>query len=179
VAQLARRRAFWAHALCSCHIADPSAPRQRHRRPALHRIGGELQQLGVGVRLRSIRNPTLLIAAADDLLVPWQLSELIAEEIAHACLVKLDHGGHRFPQTGRSLQYIAARVLPHPFRERRDTGAAPPSFTLRNATARGTAESTITLRTQNVRCRGRLLSRNGFLHRPADSPRSICISSGA
>jgi hypothetical protein len=31
--------------------------------------------------------------------------------------------------TGRSLQYIAARVLPHPFRERRDTGAAPPSFT--------------------------------------------------
>jgi aminoacrylate hydrolase len=52
-----------------------------------------------GERLRSIRNPTLLIAAADDLLVPWQLSELIAEEIAHACLVKLDHGGHRFPQT--------------------------------------------------------------------------------
>jgi hypothetical protein len=27
------------------------------------------------------------------------LSELIAEEIAHACLAKLDHGGHRFPQT--------------------------------------------------------------------------------
>jgi hypothetical protein len=27
------------------------------------------------------------------------LSELIAEEIAHARLVKLDHGGHRFPQT--------------------------------------------------------------------------------
>ena len=52
-----------------------------------------------GERLQSIRNPTLLIAAADDLLVPWQLSELIAEEIAHACLVKLDHGGHRFPQT--------------------------------------------------------------------------------
>jgi len=52
-----------------------------------------------GERLRSIRNPTLLIAAADDLLVPWQLSALIAEEIAHACFVKLDHGGHRFPQT--------------------------------------------------------------------------------
>jgi hypothetical protein len=52
-----------------------------------------------GERLRSIRNPTLLIAAADDLLVPWQLSELVAEEIAHARLVKLDHGGHRFPQT--------------------------------------------------------------------------------
>src|SRR5262249_49866699 len=52
-----------------------------------------------GERLRSIRNPTLLIAAVDDLLVPWQLSESIAEEIAHAHLVKLDHGGHRFPQT--------------------------------------------------------------------------------
>src|SRR5437899_1181602 len=52
-----------------------------------------------GERLRSIRSPTLLIAAADALLVPWQLSELIAEEIAHARLVKLDHGGHRFPQT--------------------------------------------------------------------------------
>ena len=49
--------------------------------------------------MRSIRNPTLLIAAADDLLVPWQLSELITKEIAHACFVKLDHGGHRFPQT--------------------------------------------------------------------------------
>jgi aminoacrylate hydrolase len=53
----------------------------------------------VGERLRSIRNPTLVIAAADDLLVPWQLSELITEEIAHARLVKLDHGGHHFPQT--------------------------------------------------------------------------------
>src|SRR5262249_51836853 len=52
-----------------------------------------------GERLRSIRNPTLLIAAADDLLVPWQLSELIAQEIAHARLVKLDHGGHHFPRT--------------------------------------------------------------------------------
>jgi len=52
-----------------------------------------------GERLRSIQNPTLLIAAVDDLLVPWQLSEPIAEEIAHARLVKLDHGGHRFPQT--------------------------------------------------------------------------------
>jgi len=52
-----------------------------------------------GERLRSIRNPTLLIAAADDLLVPWQLSELIGQEIAHARLVKLDRGGHHFPQT--------------------------------------------------------------------------------
>ena len=52
-----------------------------------------------GERLRSIHNPTLLIAAADDLLVPWQLSELIVEDIEHAHLVKLDRGGHHFPQT--------------------------------------------------------------------------------
>ena len=42
---------------------------------------------------------TRRIAVADDLLVPWQLSEFVAEEIANARLVKLDHGGHRFPQT--------------------------------------------------------------------------------
>jgi alpha/beta hydrolase fold len=56
-----------------------------------------------GERLRSIRKPTLLMAAADDLLVPWQLSELIAEEIAHARLVKLDHGGHHFIFRKRAL----------------------------------------------------------------------------
>jgi aminoacrylate hydrolase len=59
----------------------------------------DITALCAGERLRSIRNPTLLIADADDLLVPWQLSELIAEEIAHARLVKLDHGGHHFPRT--------------------------------------------------------------------------------
>jgi hypothetical protein len=53
------------------------------------------------------------------------LSELVAEEIAHARLVKLDHGGHRFPQTQvEALQHIAARVLPHPFRERRKKHAS-------------------------------------------------------
>jgi aminoacrylate hydrolase len=45
-----------------------------------------------------IRNPTLLIAAADDLLVPWQLSARMAEEISQAHFIKLDRGGHHFPQ---------------------------------------------------------------------------------
>jgi len=75
-----------------------------------------------GERLRSIRNPTLLIAAADDLLVPWQLSELIAEEIAHACLVKLDHGGHHFPQT-RVEAYNA--LLLEFFRTHSESDATP------------------------------------------------------
>ena len=75
-----------------------SASRNTSQEIAAARIDA-LLTYDAGERLRSIRNPTLLIAAADDLLVPWQLSELIAEEIAHARLVKLDHGGHRFPQT--------------------------------------------------------------------------------
>src|SRR5215471_9712401 len=44
---------------------------------------------------------------------------------------------------GRSLQYIAARVLPHLFRERRGIGAAPPSFTLDNAAPRGSRQMTL------------------------------------
>jgi aminoacrylate hydrolase len=46
-----------------------------------------------------IRNSTLLIAAADDLLVPWQLSARMAVEIPQAHFIKLDGGGHHFPQT--------------------------------------------------------------------------------
>ena len=75
-----------------------SASRNTPQEIAAARIDA-LLAYDAGERLRSIRNPTLLIAAADDLLVPWQLSELIAQEIAHARLVKLDHGGHLFPRT--------------------------------------------------------------------------------
>jgi aminoacrylate hydrolase len=38
--------------------------------------------------------PTLLIAAADDLLVPAHCSELLAGEIAGATVARLDRGGH-------------------------------------------------------------------------------------
>ena len=75
-----------------------SASRNTPQEIAAARIDA-LLAYDAGERLRSIRNPTLLIAAADDLLVSWQLTELIAQEIANARLVKLDHGGHRFPQT--------------------------------------------------------------------------------
>jgi aminoacrylate hydrolase len=74
-----------------------SASRNTPQEIAAARIDA-LLAYDAGERLRSIRKPTLLIAAADDLLVPWQLNELIAEEIAHAH-VKLDHGGHHFPRT--------------------------------------------------------------------------------
>jgi pimeloyl-ACP methyl ester carboxylesterase len=75
-----------------------SASRNKPQEIAAARIDA-LLAYDPGERLRSIRNPTLLIAAADDLLVPWQLSELIAQEIAHARLVKLDHGGDHFLRT--------------------------------------------------------------------------------
>ena len=52
-----------------------------------------------GKRLRAIRTPTLVVAAEDDVLVPLQLSQVIADEIAQAHLVTFDHGGHHFPQT--------------------------------------------------------------------------------
>ena len=80
----------------------------------------DITALCAGERLRSIRNPTLLIADADDLLVPWQLSELIAEEIAHARLVKLDHGGHHFPrQGGRRREFLDLAVELHELLDRR------------------------------------------------------------
>jgi aminoacrylate hydrolase len=73
-----------------------------------------------GERLRSIRNPTLLIAAADDLLVSWQLSELIAPgDCTCASRQARPRRSSVSADTGRSLQRITARVLPHPFRERR------------------------------------------------------------
>jgi aminoacrylate hydrolase len=49
--------------------------------------------------LRSIRVPTLVVAADDDVLVPRPLSEVIAGEIAGARLFAFVRGGHHFPQT--------------------------------------------------------------------------------
>jgi aminoacrylate hydrolase len=96
--RLRRLFMFRKQALCEQVGSDRRASRNTPQEIAAARIDA-LLTYDTGERLRSIRNPTLLIAAADDLLVPWQLSELIAQEIAHARLVKLDHGGHRFPQT--------------------------------------------------------------------------------
>jgi aminoacrylate hydrolase len=52
-----------------------------------------------GERTRRIRSPTLVIAAADDVLVPHQLSQVLADEIAGARMVMFERGGHHFPQT--------------------------------------------------------------------------------
>lgn len=52
-----------------------------------------------GHRLRSIRSPTLVLAAEDDALVPLHLNRVIAQEIGGARLVVLADGGHHFPQT--------------------------------------------------------------------------------
>src|SRR5262249_37167678 len=58
-----------------------SASRNTPQEIAAARIEALLTYDDAGERLPSIPNPTLLIAAADDLLVPWQLSALIAEKI--------------------------------------------------------------------------------------------------
>ena len=52
-----------------------------------------------GDRLRRIRAPTLVVAADDDVLVPRQLSEVIAGEITGSRLHAFARGGHHFPQT--------------------------------------------------------------------------------
>ena len=56
-----------------------------------------------GDRLKSIRSPTLVLAAADDGLVTPNLSRPLAQEIAGARFTTIDRGGHHFPQTRREL----------------------------------------------------------------------------
>jgi aminoacrylate hydrolase len=46
-----------------------------------------------------ITTPTLVMAVADDCLVPPFLTDAVARNIAHAQYVALDHGGHYFPIT--------------------------------------------------------------------------------
>jgi aminoacrylate hydrolase len=50
-------------------------------------------------RLRRISRPTLVIAAADDFLIPTALSRVLAEEIAGARWAMLPSGGHAFPRS--------------------------------------------------------------------------------
>ena len=52
-----------------------------------------------GKRLGNIRSSTLVVAAADDVLVPCHLSKVIADEIRDARLFVFERGGHHFPQT--------------------------------------------------------------------------------
>jgi aminoacrylate hydrolase len=50
-----------------------------------------------------IRAPTLVVAAADDHLVPAYLSKVLADGIAGSRMVLLDGGGHFFPRTRASI----------------------------------------------------------------------------
>ncbi|MDE1167833.1 MAG: pyrimidine utilization protein D [Pseudomonas sp.] len=72
-----------AHALA--HFPEPAN--------LLRRIAA-LQAFDVEARLGEIQAPTLLIANRDDMLVPWQRSQHLAEQLPHGQLVLLEYGGH-------------------------------------------------------------------------------------
>jgi len=59
----------------------------------LRRIAA-LQAFDIEDRLHQIKTPTLLIANRDDMLVPWQRSQHLADKLGGARLALLDYGGH-------------------------------------------------------------------------------------
>ncbi|MET0950333.1 MAG: alpha/beta hydrolase, partial [Pseudomonas sp.] len=52
------------------------------------------QAFDIEDRLHQIKTPTLLIANRDDMLVPWQRSQHLADKLGGARLALLDYGGH-------------------------------------------------------------------------------------
>ena len=72
-----------------------------------------------GDRLGRIEAPTLIAAAADDLLVPPSLSLPLRQGIAGAAFRRFDSGGHHFPQT-RPVPYTSM-----PAADQRRPRAAP------------------------------------------------------
>lgn len=53
-----------------------------------------LQAFNVQEHLASIETPTLLIANRDDMLVPWQQSQMLAQGLPRGELAVLEYGGH-------------------------------------------------------------------------------------
>ncbi|WP_122499465.1 pyrimidine utilization protein D [Pseudomonas viridiflava] len=53
-----------------------------------------LESFDIEANLADIRTPTLLIANRDDMLVPWQRSQHLADTLPNARLVLLEYGGH-------------------------------------------------------------------------------------
>jgi aminoacrylate hydrolase len=82
--------------------ASTSAGSQTGVEVVLGRIDA-LLAYDAGDRLRSIQCPTLVLAAADDLLVTPDLSRALAHEITGARMEMVDYGGHHFPQTRSAL----------------------------------------------------------------------------
>jgi aminoacrylate hydrolase len=77
-------------------------PRSPTNDPSVDIVAARIDALlayDAGERLRQIRCPTLVVAAADDILVPRQLSKVLSREIAGARFAVLDSGGHHFPRT--------------------------------------------------------------------------------
>ncbi|MBI6557143.1 pyrimidine utilization protein D [Pseudomonas veronii] len=80
----------------SAQLAEDDAHALAHfPQPAdlLRRIAA-LQAFDIEARLHEITTPTLLIANRDDMLVPWQRSQHLAERLSHGQLVLLEYGGH-------------------------------------------------------------------------------------
>jgi aminoacrylate hydrolase len=94
-----------AHALA--HFPEPDN--------LLKRIAA-LQAFDVEARLAQVHTPTLLIANRDDMLVPWQRSQHLAERLSRGELKLLAYGGHASsvsdPQTFNEtlLDYLAAQA---------------------------------------------------------------------
>ncbi|WAH56133.1 pyrimidine utilization protein D [Pseudomonas silvicola] len=91
-----------AHALA--HFPDPAN--------LLKRIAA-LQAFNVDAHLARIHTPTLLLANRDDMLVPWQRSQVLADGLPNGRLHVLDYGGHASSVSDSAtfnrvvLQYLA------------------------------------------------------------------------